>query len=88
MVGLAAQNNLQVRVAQRVVEFTGQEIKRSRAAHLPTLDAFGNFSSSGVGAGIQGGRRMTRKTRFSAFSSRCPIDIDPALVRARVRRGE
>lgn len=52
---LAAQNNLQVRIAWSVLTFSRQEIQRNRAGHLPTLDIFGTLSNTGAGAGALGG---------------------------------
>ena len=59
---VAAQNNLNVQIQQDVVKFSQQEIERSKAGHLPTLDAvasysdsYANGSASGFGSDLKNG---------------------------------
>ena len=48
-VGLAAEGNLQVKVAERSYTFATQEVERTRAGHLPTLDAYASYSDAASG---------------------------------------
>ena len=72
-VGLAQQGNLQVRVAQRALEFAGHEIARNRAAHFPTLDAFASVSESGSGAGTTGGAGNDTRSTVAGLQLALPI---------------
>ena len=49
-VDLAANGNLQVKVAASSLTFAKQEIERTRAGHLPTLDAYASYSDAGSGS--------------------------------------
>ncbi len=49
-VGLAAEGNLQVNVAERGFTFATQEVERTRSGHLPTVDAFASYSDAGSGS--------------------------------------
>ena len=43
---VAAQNNLNIQIQQDVAKFSEQEIERSKAGHLPTLDAVASYTDS------------------------------------------
>lgn len=54
-VAIAEQNNPQLRIQQQSLTYAGQEVERTHAGHLPTLDAVGNFTdtrSNGSANGI------------------------------------
>lgn len=59
---VAAQNNLNIQILQDTVKFSEQEIERSKAGHLPTLDAvasysdtYSNGSATGFGSDLKSG---------------------------------
>ena len=59
---VAAQNNLNILIQQDTLKFSEQEIERSQAGHLPTLDAvasytdiYSNGSTSGFGSDLKAG---------------------------------
>lgn len=54
-VDLALDNSVQVRIQRSAEEIAAKEVERMRAAHHPTLDAFGSYTDSGTGAGQFGG---------------------------------
>ncbi|MCF8186812.1 MAG: TolC family outer membrane protein [Sulfuritalea sp.] len=43
---VAAQNNLNIQIQQDTAKFSEQEIERSKAEHLPTLDAVASYTDS------------------------------------------
>jgi outer membrane protein len=43
---VAAQNNLNIQIQQDTVKFSEQEIERSKAGHLPTLDAVASYTDA------------------------------------------
>jgi len=43
---VAAQNNLTIQIQQDIAKFSEQEIERSKAGHLPTLDAVASYTDS------------------------------------------
>ena len=43
---VAAQNNLNIQIQQDIAKFSEQEIERSKAGHLPTLDAVASYTDS------------------------------------------
>jgi outer membrane protein len=59
---VAEQNNLNIQIQQDALKFSEQEIDRSKAGHLPTLDAvasytdtYANGSASGFGSDLKNG---------------------------------
>ena len=59
---VATQNNLNIQIQQDTLKFTEQEIERTRAGHLPTLDAvasytdtYANGSPNGFGSQLKNG---------------------------------
>ena len=43
---VAAQNNLTIQIQEDIAKFSEQEIERSKAGHLPTLDAVASYTDS------------------------------------------
>ena len=43
---VAAQNNLNIQIQQDIAKYSEQEIERSKAGHLPTLDAVASYTDS------------------------------------------
>ena len=43
---VAAQNNLTIQIQQDIAKYSEQEIERSKAGHLPTLDAVASYTDS------------------------------------------
>ena len=84
-IGLASQNNLQVKVARSQIAFSSQEIERNRAAHLPTLDVVANVSTNAAGAGIQTGLGNDTTNRVIGLQLSVPI-YSGGATNARVRQ--
>jgi outer membrane protein len=80
----AGANNLQVRASQASLEFATKEIARTRAGHLPTLDAFASYSDSGAGAGTVGIAGVDTKISVVGVQLAIPI-YQGGLTSSRVR---
>jgi outer membrane protein len=80
----AFQTNLQVKIAEAGLTFASQEIARNRGAHLPTLDAFANYSEAGTGSGIQGGVGNDARSKIIGLQFAIPL-YQGGLVSSRVR---
>jgi outer membrane protein len=83
-VGLAAEGNLQVKVAERGLTFATQEIERNRAGHLPTVDAFASYTDSGAGAASQTSVGSDTRTGVVGLQLAIPI-YQGGAVSSRVR---
>ncbi len=53
-VELAEQNNLALRIQQQNLNLAAQEIERTHAGHLPTLDVVGSFTDNRANGGVNG----------------------------------
>jgi outer membrane protein len=83
-VGLAAEGNLQVKVFERSFAFATQEIERTRAGHLPTVDAFASYTDSAAGAATQTSVGSDTKTTVVGIQLAIPI-YQGGAVSSRVR---
>lgn len=83
-VGLAQQNNLQVRVAQSALTFASQDVARNRAGHYPTLDAFASIGQTGAGSGPQGGAGNDTRSAVIGLQLVLPI-YQGGAINSRVR---
>jgi len=87
-VGLAADGNLQVRVAERGLTFATQEVERIRAGHLPTVDAFASYSDAGSGSPttVSSGGFVGNDTKTTVVGVQLAIPIyQGGAVSSRVR---
>jgi outer membrane protein len=83
-VELAQRTNLQVQISQSGLTFARQEIARNRAAHYPTVDAFGTLSESGSGATSTTG--FATDTRSSVIGLQVAVPLyQGGAISSRVR---
>ena len=54
----ALEQNLSITSARLAIQLAGQEIKRVRSQHLPTLDLIGSHQRQSTGGGINGASRL------------------------------
>jgi outer membrane protein len=83
-VGIAQQNNLQVRIAQSALTFASQEIARNRGAHYPTVDAFASVSEVGAGAATLSSIGSDTRSTVVGFQIAVPI-YQGGVTNSRVR---
>lgn len=87
-VGLAAEGNLQVKVAERSLTFATQEVERTRAGHLPTVDAYASYTDAGSGSPTtaSGGGFVGNDTKTTVVGVQLAIPIyQGGAVSSRVR---
>lgn len=49
---IAEQNNLALKIQQQALQFATQEVERTQAGHLPTLDVVGSYSDNRANGGV------------------------------------
>jgi outer membrane protein len=80
----AGHNNLQVRIGQANLEFSTREVERSRAAHLPTVDAFATYTDAGNQPSTIGISGVDTKTGVVGLQLALPL-YQGGLTSSRVR---
>ncbi|MFN7085191.1 MAG: TolC family outer membrane protein [Burkholderiales bacterium] len=80
----AQQSNLQVQAGQAGLTLAGQEVRRNRDGHRPTLDAVASYSESSSGSGLQGGAGNDITTKVIGLQLAWPL-YQGGLVDSRIR---
>ncbi len=80
----AQQSNLQVQAGQAGLVLAGQEVRRNREGHRPTLDAVASYSESASGSGLQGGAGTDVTSKVIGLQLALPL-YQGGLVNSRIR---
>lgn len=86
-VEVAAENNLALRIQLQSLQLANQEVERTRAGHLPTLDVIGTYSDNRANGGVSSdlvGYNKAAKTATVGLQFEIPL-YQGGAISSRVR---